>query len=59
MQIRRYQRGVANHKSKLDEGMVRFIRASELKGRELAARFNVTPAAISLVRTRKVWSHVA
>jgi hypothetical protein len=52
-------RGPANGKAKLSEGDVRYIRANpdELSGRNLAMKFGVSPATISLIRSGRRWGH--
>jgi hypothetical protein len=54
-----YRYGAANHKSKLDEGMVKAIRASAERYSVLAQRYRVSTACITRVRRRIDWSHVA
>ena len=54
----RYKRGSANGSSKLDEPMVKMIRESSDKGTVLAQMLGVSPAAICLIRKRRVWTHV-
>lgn len=52
-------RGSANGKAKLAESDVRYIRANpdNLSGRNLAVRFGVSPATISLIRSGRRWGH--
>lgn len=52
-------RGSANGKAKLSEGAVRYIRTNpdELSGRNLALKFGVSPATISLIRSGRRWRH--
>lgn len=42
----------------LTEDDVRYIRSSSERGKDLAARFKVTPAYISNIRNRRTWQHV-
>lgn len=51
-------RGSETAQAKLTESDVLAIRASEDLGTELAKRYGVSPATISMVRTRKIWAHV-
>lgn len=52
-------RGSANGKAKLSEEDVRYIRINpdELSGRNLAVRFGVSAATISLIRSGRRWGH--
>jgi len=52
------RKGVKHHKSKLDNDMVIDIRNSNLKQFELAKIYNVTPSLISMVISRKIWTHI-
>jgi hypothetical protein len=53
------RRGTCNGNSKLSEADVVAIRSAEnLKLRELAAHYGVTPTLISYIRRGKNWSHV-
>lgn len=54
-------RGVAHGHAKLTEATVKAIRGAERtkgSGRSLAARYCVSPATISLIRTGKIWRHI-
>lgn len=50
--------GSANPGAKLTEDEVRAIRASTLKGKDLAETYGVSLAAIALIRSGKRWKHV-
>jgi hypothetical protein len=54
-------RGSANGKAKLGEDDVAYIRANPdgMSGRNLATRFGVSPATISLIRSGQRWAHAA
>lgn len=54
-------RGSANGKAKLTEADVAYIRTNpdELSGRNMATRFGVSPATISLIRSGRRWGHYA
>lgn len=54
----RVAKGERNNAAKLTSSDVKFVRESDLTGRELARRLGVSPAMISLIRTRKNWSHI-
>jgi len=45
--------------AKLSEQDVRAIRASNERQRDIAKRFGITQANVSLIRRRKSWAHVA
>lgn len=49
--------GERHYAAKLTADQVRFIRASELQGKELARMFGVWPSAISKVRRGQRWAH--
>jgi hypothetical protein len=51
-------KGSANPRAKLTEEVVRIIRASDAPLHVMAQRFDVDESLISLVRLRKVWTHV-
>lgn len=55
---RRHAFGSRMTKAKLTDDAVIEIRNSGLSGKELAAKFNVSPTTISEVIHRKVWKHV-
>lgn len=50
--------GAKNHNAKLNEGLVREIRASSLSGRSLSSKYGVSATAINHARSGKTWSHV-
>ena len=52
--------GDKNPATKLNEVRVKIIRSAHpmVSGRELARRFNVTPALIYAIKSRKIWKHV-
>jgi len=54
-------RGAANGKAKLSEDDVLYIRSNpdDLSGRNLAIKFGVSPATISLIRSGRRWGHFA
>lgn len=56
----RFSRGSINGNAKVDEDAVVYIRQNpdKLKGRELAAKFNISPATVSGIRNGRVWRHV-
>lgn len=56
----RFTRGTVNGNSKLDEQAVVYIRQNpdKMKGRELAAKFAISPATVSGIRNGRVWRHV-
>lgn len=51
-------RGETQWQAKLTVADVRFIRSSDISGKELAAKFSVTPQAITNIRKRRVRKHV-
>lgn len=51
-------RGIANPASKLTEGDVLAIRASNEKQADLAEAYGVTQPVISAIRLRKIWKHI-
>jgi len=54
-------RGEAHSGSKISEAVVRDIRSADRKaitGRELARKHGISPALVSLIRSRKVWRHI-
>lgn len=54
-------RGERHGHAKLTEADVKAIRAAKRvngSGRSLAARYGVSPAAISVIRARKTWGHI-
>lgn len=55
-----HNRGIAHPRARLTEEDVRKIRKlrGRVKGRVLAARYNVSPAMISLIHSRKAWPHL-
>lgn len=54
-------RGSRNGRSKMEEADARYIieNPDKLTGRQLALRFGVSPATISLIRSGHRWAHVA
>ena len=50
--------GERHENSKLTNAKVRKILRSVLPGKTLAAQLHVSPSLVSMVRTRKIWSHV-
>lgn len=59
MELGETLRGSANGKSKLVERDVTYIRSNpdNLSGRNLATKFGVSPATISLIRSGRRWGH--
>jgi len=51
--------GMRHHMAKLSDGDVRAIRASTDRGVDLAERYGVSTATISVIRSRKVWKHIS
>lgn len=51
--------GEKNGCARLTEDDVKAIRASNLKGIEIAKIYNIAKGAISQIRNRKAWKHVA
>lgn len=52
--------GAAHPMAKLTEQTVReIILATRMEGKELAAKYGVSKATISMVLNRKIWKHVA
>ncbi len=49
------QRGASNNASKLTAAMAAAIKRSKASGRDLAAKYNVSPATISMVRRGERW----
>lgn len=52
------RRGIKNTNAILDEEKVRQIRSAKGTGREIALRFQVSEGTVSMVRSRKIWTHV-
>lgn len=52
------QLGSKNASAKLTDEQVLYIRASALRGREIAKELAVSDSTISLIRSRKNWSHL-
>lgn len=50
--------GVDHHNSKLDEGLVRYIRQSNKSNYGLAKELGVDPSTIRDARNKKTWRHV-
>lgn len=55
---RRHAHGEKQPTSKLKESEVVHILTSDERSRVLAKRYNVSEAAISLIRSRKNWAHI-
>ena len=53
------QRGVNNPYAKLNDELVRSIRSSPETGKSMAAQLGVSKQLVSLVRARRIWTHVA
>lgn len=53
-----YQRGARNGAAKLDESAVLAIRADCRPIAQIAAQHRISQAAVSLIRNRKVWTHL-
>ncbi|QHP90599.1 HNH endonuclease signature motif containing protein [Burkholderia glumae] len=51
-------RGVEHHAAKLNDDVVRFIRASSQSSRSLARSLNVCRSTIQYVRKGRLWGHV-
>ncbi len=47
-----------NHRTKLTKEEVLAIRGSDLNRKELAEKYNVTPATISYIVNRETWKHL-
>jgi aspartate oxidase len=58
MYVPEARRGEHNCQAVLTEDNVRFIRQSDMRGVDLAKRFNVTKALISRIRSGKSWKHI-
>jgi hypothetical protein len=52
------RRGASNTHSKLTDDQVLEIKSSALSGVELANRYNVSPATISMIKNGKIWTHI-
>ena len=52
------RRGVRNTNSKMNDSMVREIRASPERGADIARRLGVSQASVCMVRGGKTWTHV-
>lgn len=52
------RRGERHPLAKLSSKLVEFIRASPLRGKDLAEIFEVSQASISFIRSNKRWSHL-
>ena len=52
-------RGVNNGNAKLNDELVRTIRASSEPRKDLAARLGVSKGLVSMVRSHRIWQHVA
>jgi hypothetical protein len=51
-------RGTAHHQAKITENEVLIIRASTMKGVELARIYGLAPITVSRIRRRMIWRHV-
>jgi hypothetical protein len=51
-------RGERNYQARFTDADIRHIRSTDESGKELAARFGVTPGAICNIRKRRTWAHV-
>ncbi len=51
-------RGAANPNAKIDDNIVREIKASPVTPREIAARFGITRRAYYKIRSGETWGHV-
>ena len=58
MYVPEARRGEHNCQAVLTEDNVRFIRQSDMRGVDLAKRFNVTKFLISRIRSGKSWKHI-
>lgn len=54
----RVRRGTSINTAKLNEGLVREIRASSSSRKELSERYGVSANQIKLIQTRRNWAHV-
>lgn len=54
----RLKRGTDHHHAKITENEVLIIRASALKGVELAKIYGLAPVTVSRIRRRMIWRHV-
>lgn len=52
-------KGVASPNAKLSDELVRLIRCEKVPHRVISAKYGISMALVSLVRTRKAWTHVA
>lgn len=52
------KRGEENNMAVLKPEEVLHIRSSEQRGVDLAARYGVSQATISIIRSRKIWRHI-
>lgn len=55
----RTPRGERHGHAKITEDDVRIIRSSGASGSVLAARYGISPSAISVIRSGKTWKHVS
>jgi hypothetical protein len=55
---KRVKRGVGHPNAKLNDELVRYIRASDATQRALSAELGVSPPIIAKVRRRELWAHV-
>ena len=52
------QRGEQQWSTHINADIVREIRSSTLSGKELAAKFGISPQAVSSIKKRRNWKHV-
>lgn len=50
--------GVKHHSSKLNDGLVRYIRRSNKSNYRLAKELGVDPSTIRDARNKKTWRHI-
>lgn len=53
------QRGAACYRATITEDVVRSIRSSNERGKDLALRFKVSPQTITDIRKRRSWAHLS
>jgi hypothetical protein len=54
----RAPKGEERHNAILTEDRVRYIRASNERGIDLAERFGVKPTTVAAIRKRRLWKHI-
>ena len=52
-------KGEANPRAKLTEDDVREIRQSKSRHADIAAQYGISKGAVSMIKNRKIWAHVA